>query len=415
MEEISEILQLLNPWWDKGEISHDLAKPFKREIFAEITNVLKYRHIIILSGLRRVGKTTLLYQMIELLLKEKNKKNILYFNFDKKTEELTEILNHYSDLVDIDWKKEKIFVFFDEITKLDDWARKLKLIYDAFPNLKIFVSSSSSIGLEEEAIKNLGGRYFLKNVKPLSFAEYLNLRGKTKLIKNVKLYEREIERESRKYLLRSFPETVEWDDPLVIKDYLRTTIIDKIVKSDLPDKFGNVNRDLLYNLIRIFYQEPGTYLDYESLSKKFRISKNTLSDHISYLEYSYLIRRLRNFRVRAFASSRKLQRIYPYWWTLLYCYTENPDKIFETVVGSVLDAKYYWRKNGKEIDFLHIKEKSIFPIEVKNKIELSSKDKATIIYFVQKYKTKKGTIIYNGKKSEEKIKYIPLWKWLLEA
>ncbi len=420
MEPIKEILELLNPWWKTSNVSFELAKPYKRKLFEKIIELKKYKQIIVLSGLRRVGKSTLLYQTIENLLKNNNSKNILYFSFDKKVEDITTILNSYQELTLTDWKKERIFVFFDEITKLGNWADKLKLVYDAFPNLKFFVSSSGSLALEEEAIKNLAGRYFVLNLKPLSFQEYLELKEKQELIKNPDLYEKELKQESEKYFLRSFPEIINWEDMLLIKDYLRSMIIDKIIKYDLEEKFKNINRELLKNLLEIFYNEPGMYIDYDSLSKKLRISKKTLIKHIYYLEFSYLIKKVRNLRPSTLTSLKKLQRIYSYWWTLAYCYSDDKDKIMENIIASTIDIKNYWRKNGKEIDFIFLKNKEIIPAEIKNKTEISKEDIKTLIYFLKKFKLKEGIIIYNGKSDEIllenkiKIKLIPLWKWLLQ-
>jgi len=419
MEEIKQIIELLNPWWKQEKINEELAKSYKRKIFSEILDLVKYKQIIILSGLRRVGKTTLFYQIIEYLLKKYDSNKVFYFNFDKKVRDLTEILDDYEKLTDTNWKKEKIFVFLDEVTKLDEWASKIKLIYDAFPNIKFLISSSSSVRLEEEAIKNLAGRYFLINTKPLSFREYLELRDKNKFLKNINLWKDEIKKEFQEYSLRSFPEIINWKDELLVKDYLRTTIIDKIIREDLPGKFKNVNKDLLLNLIEIFYSEPGIYIDYDSLSKKLRISKKTLIKHIFYLEYSYLIKRIRNFRVNVISASKKMQKIYANWWSLAFIYSDNYDKIMENVVCSSVDAKYYWRKNDKEIDFLVVDEKKkIIPIEVKNKKEIAKNDMKNIKYFLKKYKVKEGIIIYDGKEDEinfdSKIKLIPIWKWLLE-
>ncbi len=418
MGNVDEIIELLNPWWKDDEVSEKLAKPYKRKVFNEITRLINYRQIVILSGLRRVGKTTSFYQIIQKLLKKTNAKNIFYFNFDKEVNDINEILDSYQELSDVNWKKEKIFVFLDEITKLNQWASKIKLIYDAFPNIKFMISSSSSTILEEEAIKNLGGRYFLVNMGPLSFTEYLELRGKNKFLKNINLYEKEIRKEFKSYPLKSFPEIIEWDDKLLIKDYLRTTIIDKVIKGDLSERFKNVNKDLLFNLLKIFYNEPGMYLDYDSFSKKLGVSKKTLIDHIFYLEFSYLLRRIRNFRPTMFTLSRKMQRVYSYWGGLAYCYSDNYDKIMENIVASFIDAKYYWRKNDKEIDFLIIENKKIIPVEVKNKKELSKRDLRNMKYFLEKYNIKEGKIIYNGKEDEVKIgklkiKLIPLWKFLL--
>ena len=109
--------------------------------------------------------------------------------------------------------------------------------------IKFYISSSSSINLEEDAIKNLAGRYFLINILPLSFKEFLELTNKKNFIENRALYEKEIKKEFYNYLLRSFPETINWDNILLIKDYLKTTILDKIIKSDLPEKFRNINKE----------------------------------------------------------------------------------------------------------------------------------------------------------------------------
>ncbi|MBI4154634.1 ATP-binding protein, partial [Candidatus Woesearchaeota archaeon] len=235
---------------------------------------------------------------------------------------------------------------------------------------------------------------------------------------NHELYLREIKKEFFSYLLKSFPETVNWDNELVIKDYLKTTIIDKIIKSDLPERFSNINKELLYNLLELFYKEPGFYLDYDNLSRNLRISKNTLYKHIFYLEFCYLIRIVKNFRPSTLSTSRKLQRVYPYWWNLAYCYGENNDKILESFVLSTIDGKYYWRNLEKEIDFLKIEDKNILPIEVKNRERVEDRDLNTLKLFMNKYNLKKSLLLYLGVKEirefdGRKIEFIPFWEWLL--
>jgi len=419
MDELKEIIQLVNPWWKSSGVSKELAKEFKRDAFNKVKERLNYRQIVILSGLRRVGKTTILYQMIELLLKKEQPTKIFYFTFDKKVESILKILDSYAELSNIDYKKEKIFVFFDEITKVKDWAEEIKILYDSFPNIKFHLSSSSSINLEEDAVKNLTGRYFLINIQPLNFKEYLQLTRNEKILNNLPLYMKEVHKEFKKYLLRSFPETILWEDELIIKDYLRTMIIDKIVKSDLPTKFNNLNKDLLTTLIELIYKEPGMYVDYDHLAKNLKVSKKTLFMHFYYLEFCYLIRKIKNFRPSTFSTTRKLQRVYPYWWTLAYCYTDNFDKIAENLISSTCDLKYYWRENGKEVDFLLVENKKILPIEVKNKDHIDVTDMKNMLYFNEKNKIKKGVLIYNGEEKTEvfektEIHLIPFWKFLLQ-
>ena len=81
--------------------------PYHRQINTEITNLIDKRQIIILSGLRRVGKTTLLYQLIEELIKKHPINNILYFSMDKEVDELIEVMNAYEELTISNWKKER--------------------------------------------------------------------------------------------------------------------------------------------------------------------------------------------------------------------------------------------------------------------------------------------------------------------
>lgn len=420
MAELNEIIEILNPWWKEKTVNPELAKPYHRAVFTDLHKKLSFRQIILISGLRRVGKTTLIYQLIKGLLNENDPKHILYFNFDKKSRELIDVLDKYQELTGVEWKKERIFLFLDEIAKLKEWSSQIKLIYDSFPNIMLVLSSSSSVWLEDEAIKTLAGRYFITTIKPLSFTEFLELNEKSKYLTNVLLWQKEIESELKRYMLRSFPETIGWDDELMIKDYMRSTIIDKVVKDDLPNKFRNLNKDLLFTLIRMIYSEPGIHIDYDGWSKKLGINKKSLILHVFYLEFSYLIRRIKNFRMGISATSRKLQRAYPYWWALAYSYDAGEDKLMENLVASIADAEYYWRKNEKEIDFLQIKDKTIVPLEVKNKEELSKDDLRHLKYFLTKYNIKEGSVIYKGKVDKIKnegyvINQIPLWKWLLEA
>lgn len=232
------------------------------------------------------------------------------------------------------------------------------------------------------------------------------------------LFEKEIKKEFYKYLLRSFPETILWEDELVVKDYLKTTIIDKIVRYNLPEKFRNINRNLLDTLLELFYKQPGYYLNYDNLSRSLRISKNTLHKHLFYLEFCYLIRIIKNFRPATLSTSRKLQRVYPYWWTLGYCYGEDMDKIIENFVLSYIDGTYYWKDSTKEIDIIQTENKHILPIEVKNKEQIEEKDIHALKFFMEKFNLKRAKLIYLGAKKtisfgERNIDMLPLWEFSL--
>ncbi len=414
METLKDIVLLLNPWWKGGGISKELARPYKRAAFGGVMEMLGHRQIIILSGLRRVGKTTLLYQVIERLLEDTEATRLFYFSFDKRVHDLTELMDAFAELAGTDWKKERVVVCLDEIVKLDGWASQLKLLYDALPNIRFLVSSSSSISLEAEAVRNLAGRHALLTILPLSFREYLELAGKGALLGKPGLWEKEIQKECARYLLRGFPEIAGWEDAPLIRDYLRSTIIDKVLKVDIPEHFSRMDSGLLLTLLELIYSEPGMYLDYDGISRKLGVSKKTLASHLSYLESSYLLRRVRNYRVSRMASSRKMQRLYPYWWTLAYCYTDDESRIMECVVASALDARHYWREGGKEIDFLVVDRKKVLPVEVKSKTRLDRDDVRHLRYFLGRHGAAQGIVVYRGPETlEGGILALPLWRFLL--
>ena len=159
--EIEESLKLLNNWWFTGKVKKELAKDFKRYAYAEVNRLLRqYKEVIMLTGLRRVGKSTIIYQLIEELIKEVNPLNVIYFSFDYTNVEIVNLLNSYQKLTEIKWKNDRIYLFLDEIQKLDNWASQIKLLYDAFPNIKFIVSGSASLQLERMAMNNLAGRHF---------------------------------------------------------------------------------------------------------------------------------------------------------------------------------------------------------------------------------------------------------------
>ena len=251
--EIDEALSLLNDWWKSGKVKTELAKKYKRPIFEEAYKLLeKYKEVIILTGLRRVGKTTIIYQIIDRLLKHVNPQNIIYFAFDYDVVEITSILNIYQKITGFNWKEEKIYLFLDEIQILPNWASQIKLIYDAFPNIHFIVSGSASLQLERQAMNNLTGRHFLIDVPVLSINEYYSLKH-DKIISNTKLFEIDIGLEFESYIRKPFPELVKIDDEKRIYEYIQESIVSKIVSQDLLQEFNKVNIPMLNSLVEIFF------------------------------------------------------------------------------------------------------------------------------------------------------------------
>jgi hypothetical protein len=396
---MEELLITLNEWWETNSISKQKAKEYKRKVFLAVKEAFfKYRQILILTGLRRVGKTTVIYQLIEELLKNNiSSKNIVYFSFDEMIEDPMKVLEEYSKITKVDWRKEKVFVFFDEIQKLSNWSSKIKILYDNLPNLKICISGSASVMVESEAIKNLTGRFFSFEIQPLTLQEFAELYyGKS--IDNFELYEPKLKMILNDYIGKPFPEIVKWDDKNKINEYIRELVIEKIVKSDIPKIFENVNVSILSTLTEMFMKDVGMTLNLTSLANDLGIHKLTLSKHVRFLEFGKLIRVVKNFRPSIRAESRKLQKVYPSNISLSFCFYPEllKGQISESLVASALNLDRYWKKNGKEVDFLKMNKK-IIPIEVKEKEQVDKSDLKNLIWFMENYNINKGIVIYNGK------------------
>lgn len=411
---LKDQLILLNPWWKTGNVDEKLAKPYKRKVFFTVLDRFRnYRQIIVLTGLRRVGKSTIIYQLISQLLSDGiDPKNILYYSFDFETAQIDDLLSTYVQLTGIDVHSSKIYLFFDEIQKLKNWSSQIKAIYDSLPNARIVLSGSASLQLEQSAINDLAGRHFIIEVKPLSILEFYELKH-NKVIERPELYEDEIMHELDDYVLKPFPEIVNWKEKAIIKTYIRESVISKIVRSDLPDIYEKVNFKLLEGILRLFYSNPGMILNLDALAKELGASKTTIETHLFYLEFSKLIRILRNYRPNIRVESRKLKKIYPYDISLAMAYNDvDRGKILETLVLSMLGTQYYWRIRNKEVDFI-LKDENI-PIEVKASSEITKSELSSITYFMKKYNASKGIVIYNGKEQEvDNIKFIPLSKLLI--
>jgi len=397
--EIEEALKLLNGWWVSGKVKKELAKEYKRPVFEEVYSKLtKYKEVIVLTGLRRVGKSTIMYQLIDELSRKTNPLNIVYFTFDYGSAEIVSILNEYQKVTSIDWKKDRVYLFLDEIQILNNWGAQVKLLYDSLPNITFVVSGSASLQLEKRAMDSLAGRHFLIDIPVLSLVEYYSLRH-NRDISNLKLYEDDIVMELDTYIKKPFPELAKIDDQEIIYEYIRESVVAKIISQDLLHEFGKVDIPLLNSLVELFFSEPGMILNVDSFSKSLAKRKQEIERHIYMLEFSKLIRIVKNYRPSTLSESRKLRRVYPYDISLAL--PQNPSiekgKILEALLISRLNIKRYWRDGQKEIDALLMDHKKIIPIEIKASDTLKEEYMKTMEYFVVRFNTEKGVLLYNGK------------------
>lgn len=411
----------MNHWWKLGKIKQEFVPSFKRNLFEGVLKYIKLRQIIGIVGLRRVGKTTLFYQLIDYLIKKTDPKNIIYFSFDETKSELQDLFKLYEeDIIKRKIGEEKIFVFLDEIQKLEDWQNKIKIYYDLYPDkIKFFISGSASLNILLKAKESLAGRIFYFYLDLLSFREFIELRKKDikEITKNPVLWKKEIRIELNNYLLKPFPEIVNMSDD-ISKKYIKEAVIEKIVLKDLSSLFEIREMEVIEKIINLIASNPGLIINLDDLSKDFGVSRQVISNYLYYLQTCFLVKQVKNFRGSFKVTSRKLKKYY-----LLHpCFSlslTSPEigKVMENLVAFKINANYYWREREKEVDFV-LKDKEILPIEVKYKDSVGKKELKNILNFMEKFKVKKALVITNDYEDEEvidkkKIKFIPLWTFSL--
>lgn len=391
-----------NRHWEKG-----FVYPFvkKRKLFKELLGFIEKRQIVEITGLRRVGKTTLFFQLINYLIKQKNINpfRILYFTFDEEKPDLDILFKNFSLQTGIDYKKEKVFVFLDEIQKLADFQDKIKIYYDLYPQLKFFLSGSSSLFLKKKKQESLAGRIFSFVLPPLDFEEYLLFKEKEEILKKPLLFWSEIEKEFETFLYSQFIESIKLK-LLERKEYF-VSIMRKIVFEDIPSVFPVENPELLWRLVKIIGQRPGILLNYQNLASDLGVSNKTISLYLYFLEEAFLVKKVYNFSPNLLTSERKLKKFYlasPSFSAALIDFPET-GLLVENLVLSLKDLRFFWRDAYQhEVDFVKT-EKEILPIEIKYQKKVSPKELKNIFLFLKKFKLKKG-IVLSREEKERKIK-----------
>jgi len=383
--------------------------------------------IITLTGFRRVGKTYLLFLLMEKIKDE----FFVYFNFeDERIPEATEVLSAFIYAVEELYNKQPSYLFFDEIHIIPGWGKFLRRILDK--GYKIFVTGSSSkLGLKEIPTE-LRGRTVNYTLFPLSFLEYLNFR-EVEVGSALAMKEIEIKRVFREYLtFGGFPEIYdagEIEKKEVIQEYFRT-----LVQRDLIERFNIREEALLNDTVKLLLNSLTVSISKMTKtlqSMGYRCSKNTISNYISYLEKSFFL-----FQVMYYSRNVKDQMQYPrkiYFIDngfLKYLSLQpGESRILENVVAVELKRRgcefFYWKSGkGEEVDFLLMdKGEAAQLIQVSvdmSRLDTRDREARSLIKGMKHFGLMRGLILTY--ESEEIIKHNgyeievkPVWKWLLEV
>ncbi|MEM7816016.1 MAG: ATP-binding protein [Candidatus Aenigmatarchaeota archaeon] len=415
MATIKEALRDSNPWWER---------PFKlqfkeRELYKRLQKFLHLPQIIALTGIRRVGKTTIMLKIVEDYINSGfEPKSIIYFSFDEFREvEIRKVMAEYEEMMERDLREGKYLLLLDEVQKLSNWEDQIKRIYDTFKNIKIIISGSESLFIRKRSKENLAGRIFEFRLEQLSFREFLSFKDLS--LSPADLYEKKLISEFNEFILtQGFPELVGIRDKEIIKKYVKESIMEKVIFRDIQNLFKIKDVTKLESLINILMEEPGQIIEISGLSKEIGLSRQALSNYLFYLEEAFLIRKLYNFSMSRRKVERKLKKYYPAIVSvdLLFRGDEfSRSRVFEWCIVNQMKAEFFWRDAYKnEVDVVVFNKKPQ-PIEIKfGKIDLDG-----MLAFMKKFKISEGTVI--SYRTEEKrkinkktISIIPAFKFLLK-
>lgn len=414
MPQIRDILLESNPWW-KEEFKLEYCE---REIHKQISKYLPLPQIIALTGLRRVGKTTLMHKIVlDFIRSGFDARNIIYFSFDEFREtELREVMRGYEALMEKNLRQGKYLLLLDEIQKLMNWEDQVKRIYDTY-RIKIIISGSESMFIKKKSKETLSGRIFEFKIETLSFKEFLDFKGAE--LEPVGLYEKELAGLFEEYMLsQGFPELVDIKDKNIIRKYIKESIVEKVIYRDLPQLFKIKDISVLESVLGIIMEEPGQLIEITDLAKELKLSRQTLSNYLTYLEESFLIKKLYNFSRNKRKTERKLKKYYPAMISDIIFKDDDisKSKVFEWLFATRLNTGFFWRDAYKnEVDIV-IPDKIPIPVEIKyGKIETKG-----LMAFMKKFKVAEGYIISHEREErlrigEYTINVVPGFKFLLKS
>jgi len=378
----NDIYYQYNPWWEEN------YKPVKyierTSILSRMQKISNDNVITILTGLRRVGKTTLMKLFIrQLIEKGIESKHIFYISLDDfllNKKSIIEIVADYRKIQKLHLD-EKIYLFLDEITYKEDFHQQLKNLFDNH-NAKIFVSASSSSILKDKKAF-LTGREIVIEVLPLDFEEFLEFK-KIKISKKESYLKESYFEEYMK--IGGMPEYVLTED----REYLKN-LVDDIIYKDIVAFHGIKNSQLIKEYFALLMERAGKQVSINKIANILKIAPDTSKRYLQMFEETYLIYLVSRYG----KTNEKLlspKKVYAADLGIKNLFTGFRDKgsSFENYVYTKIkyNDPHYVYEDGIELDFI-TSDKMI--IEVKYNSDFNEKQKALF----DKMKANKKIIIKN--------------------
>lgn len=382
-------------------------------------------HAVVVSGVRRCGKSTLLNQVINNFYKN----GVYYFNFeDERLVDFT--VENFNDLYEVflEIYGEKKAFFFDEIQNVPQWEVFVRRMQSK--GCKFFITGSNASLLSKELGTKLSGRNVSVELFPFSFAEFLSLKGfqPSKDGLSLTTERASLKKNFAEYLKHGgMPEYLKYRDQTLLK-----RVYEDILYRDIVARYGIKQVKPLRELGLYLLSNIGGTFSYNNLKKILGVgSMNTIKSYADYLENSYLI-----FLTTKFSYSLKdqfvaLKKIYcidnGLVESVAFQFSKNKGKFLENLVFLELRRKfpevyYYKTANNLEVDFLVKSARQVVKlIQVADNLhndKTRQREINSLLKAMDELKLKTGLILTDDDEEELKISgknitVIPVYKWIL--
>jgi len=400
-------------------------------------------------GPRRAGKTYLMFLTIKELLESGiDKEATVYINFENR-KLMPSTHEYFNDLIEYIHSKrlldayEKIYIFLDEVQRVEAWEKYVRSIYDEYKgHLKIFISGSTSKLTGSELSYLLTGRHLTGHVFPLGFREFLLFKGLEYGTGKGFLIEKDIsiiKEMLREYILfGGFPEVVLAESN---KEEILQTLFFDIMSRDIAPKLRN-RSEIVEEIAYFLCSNTGKLVSFTKLrgmlnARGIKISVPTVAKYFSILKDAFLF-----FDLRIFSYKVRDQLQYPRKIYVIdsgfanfsgFRFSEDAGRLMGNVVAVELLRRkaqnpaseiYYWKdKEQREVDFVLKRglkiEQLIQVTKASGEEEIEARERKALIKASEELNCDDMLAITWDYESEEEfkgreIKFIPLWKWLLE-
>ncbi len=424
-------------WGETIKDFHQRPLPDLIERKMDIPEELPLRRAISIIGPRRAGKTYTMFQLIKRILKDNVPiDQILYINFEKtglegcSSKDLIIMMETFYEIYPEN-KSKKIWLFLDEIQNVESWERFVRTVID-YENVQVFVSGSSSKLMSKEIATVMRGRTITYTVLPFSFADRL-VAEKIEPRKYLSSAERSliINRLMDYMKTGGYPEAVLYkqEREKIIEDIVETTIYRDVIERY---RIRNIKllKLLMKSLINSAEREFSVHKFYNFVkSTGMKATKNSLYNYVSALNDVFFVFPLRRFSYSYRKAEQSLPKIHLVDNGILSINGINDHgRLMENLVFVELmrrgkNVYYYKSPDNKEVDFV---------ISEKNKVrqlmqvaysmdDFSTKEREikSLLKAGKELKCNNLAVITWDREGEEKIhgktvKFVPLWKWLLQ-